>query len=114
MDVVFQDLTFASDVFNQELRLTSDADQRFRWLVGAFYQERDELANVFVAFSDNSPVNAGMTILNQNNKTTSDSRAAFGQLDYDLSRPIQKSRASWFGDGTVTMSDGVARDALPG
>ena len=85
MDVVFQDLTFTSDVFNQELRLTSDADQRFRWLVEAFYQERDELANVFVAFSDNSPVNAGMTILNQNNKTTSDSRAAFGQLDYDLS-----------------------------
>ena len=29
-------------------------------------------------------------------------------------RPIQKSRASWFGDGTATMSDGVARDALPG
>ena len=29
-------------------------------------------------------------------------------------RPIQKSRASWFGDGTVTMSDGVDRDALPG
>ena len=85
VDVVFQDLTFTSDVFNRELRLTSDADQRFRWLVGAFYQERDELANVFVAFSDNSPVNAGMTILNQNNKTTSDSRAAFGQLDYDLS-----------------------------
>lgn len=84
VDIVFQDLTFTSDVFNQELRLTSDDDQRFRWLVGAFYQERDELANVFVAFSDNSPVNAGMTILNNSNQTTSDSWAAFGQLDYDL------------------------------
>ena len=84
VDVVFQDLTFDSEVFNQELRLTSDDDQRLRWLTGIFYQERDELARVFVAYSDNSPVNAGATILNQRNATTSEAFAVFGQVDYDL------------------------------
>ena len=104
-DVVFQDLTFTSDVFNQELRLTSDDDQRFRWLVGVFYQERDELADVFVAFSDQSPVNAGMTILNQSNKTTSDSRAAFGQFDYDLSDRTEFSLGLRYDDDEQTTVD---------
>ena len=104
-DVVFQDLAFTSDVFHQELRLTSDDDQRFRWLVGVFYQERDELADVFVAFSDQSPVNAGMTILNQSNKTTSDSRAAFGQFDYDLSDRTEFSLGLRYDDDEQTTVD---------
>lgn len=84
VDVVFQDLTFDSQVFSQELRLTSDDERRFRWLSGIFYQERDELAQVFVAFSQNSPVNPGVTILNNRNATTSESYAVFGQFEYDL------------------------------
>ena len=104
-DFVFQDLTFTSDVFNQELRLASDDDQRFRWLVGVFYQERDELADVFVAFSDQSPVNAGMTILNQSNKTTSESTAVFGQLDYDLSDRTEFSLGLRYDDDEQTTVD---------
>ena len=105
VDIVFQDLTFTSDVFNQELRVTSDDDQRFRWLAGVFYQERDELAEVFVAFSDQSPVNAGMTILNQSNKTTSDSTAVFGQLDYDLSDRTEFSLGLRYDDDEQTTVD---------
>ena len=105
VDVVFQDLMFTSDVFNQELRLTSDDDQRFRWLAGVFYQERDELADVFVAYSDRSPVRAGMTILNQSNMTTSDSTAVFGQLDYDLSDRTEFSLGLRYDDDEQTTVD---------
>ena len=84
VDVVIQDLEFGSEVFNQELRLASNADGRLRWLAGAFYQERDEVVDVFVAFSPNSPFNAGVTILHQQNATTSESYAVFGQLDVDI------------------------------
>lgn len=84
VDVVFQDLSFRSDVFNQELRLVSDASGRSGWLAGLFYQERDELAEVFVQFSPNSPVNPGITILDQSNATTSESWAYFGQIEYDI------------------------------
>ena len=104
-DVVFQDLKFTSDVFNQELRLTSDDDQRFRWLAGVFYQERDEVADVFVAYSDRSPVNPGITILNQGNMTTSDSTAVFGQLDFDLSDRTEFSLGLRYDDDEQTTVD---------
>ena len=104
-DVVFQDLKFTSDVFNQELRLTSDDDQWFRWLAGVFYQERDEVADVFVAYSDRSPVNPGITILNQGNMTTSDSTAVFGQLDFDLSDRTEFSLGLRYDDDEQTTVD---------
>lgn len=88
-DVVVQDLVFTSEVFNQELRLVSDSDQRLRWLAGFFYQERDELAEVFVAFTPNSPVNPNVTILNQNNATTSESFGLFGQVNYDVAESTE-------------------------
>ncbi len=105
VDVVIQDLTFTSDVFNQELRLTSDDEGRLRWLAGVFYQERDELADVFVEFSERSPVNAGITILDQSNRTTSDSWAAFGQLDYDLSDRTEFSLGLRHDDDEQTTAD---------
>ena len=104
-DVVFQDLKFTSDVFNQELRLTSDDDQWFRWLAGVFYQERDEVADVFVAYSDRSPVKPGITILNQDNMTTSDSTAVFGQLDFDLSDRTEFSLGLRYDDDEQTTVD---------
>ena len=105
VDIVFQDLTFDSEVFNQELRLTSDDAERFRWLTGIFYQERDELARVFVAFSDNSPVNAGTTILNNRNATTSESLAVFGQVDYDLDDRTELSLSLRYDEDDQTTVD---------
>ncbi len=72
------------------------ADQReavIDLLVGAVPERRIELIGLWEQYSPKVEV--------------------VGELD-DSGRPIQKSRASWFGDGTVTMSDGVDRDALPG
>lgn len=89
VNVVFQDLAFTSEVFNQELRLVSDEHGRGRWLAGLFFQDRDEVANVYVQFSANSPVNPGVVILNQRNATTSKSWAYFGQIDYDVTDDVE-------------------------
>ena len=89
VDVVIQDLGFSSEVFSQELRFASRPDHPLRWLAGAFYQERDELVDVFVAFTANSPINPNVTILDQHNETRSESFAFFGQLDYDITERME-------------------------
>lgn len=89
VSVVIQDLGFTSEVFNQELRFASRPDLPLRWLAGAFYQERDELVDVFVAFTPDSPVNANVTILDQHNETASESFAFFGQIDYDVTDELE-------------------------
>ena len=111
VDIVFQDLSFESDVFNQEVRLVSDADRRSRWLVGFFHQQRDELADVYVQFSANSPVNAGVTILNQSNATGSESWAYFGQLDYDLTDDVELTLGLRYDQDDQTTGDQNNLDA---
>ena len=88
-NVVIQDIAFSSEVFNQELRLVSDDDQPLRWLAGLFYQDKEELADVFVAFAPDSPINAGANILNQGNATTSESFALFGQLNLEITQDTE-------------------------
>ena len=105
VDVVFQDLRFSSEVFNQELRLASADDRRLRWLAGAFYQERDELVDVYVAFSPNSPINPNVTILDQRNETTSESFALFGQLDYDLTERLEATLGLRYDEDDQTTVD---------
>ena len=111
VDIVFQDLAFESDVFNQEVRLVSDADRRSRWLVGLFHQRRDELADVFVQFSVNSPVNPGVTILDQSNATNSESWAYFGQVDYDLTDDVELTLGLRYDQDDQTTGDRNNLDA---
>src|SRR5690606_24862849 len=51
-DILVQDVRFDAEVFNTELRYASDASKRFRWVTGAFYQERDIYNQVIVLLGD--------------------------------------------------------------
>ena len=52
IDVLLQDVRFDAEVFNQEFRFASDSAGRFRWVAGAFYQEREIFNQVLVVLGD--------------------------------------------------------------
>ena len=85
---VKQDLAFNTDVFNQEVRLTSDSDTRWQWIVGGFYQDRQERQPVFVgAATPGAPVPA--VILDLDNEINSESWAVFGQMSYAVTEKLE-------------------------
>ena len=51
-DILLQDVRFDVEVFNQEFRYASDPDQRFRWVGGVFYQDREIFNQVLVVLGD--------------------------------------------------------------
>lgn len=85
---VKQDLAFNTDVFNQEVRLTSDSDARWQYIVGGFYQDRQERQPVFVgAATPGAPVPA--VILDLDNEINSESWAVFGQMSYAVTEKLE-------------------------
>ena len=87
---VKQDLGFNTDVFNQEIRLASSDDSRLQWLVGGFYQDRQERQPVFVgAVTPGAGLPVPDVILDLDNEINSESWAVFGQLSYDLTDKLQ-------------------------
>ena len=51
-DVLIQDVRFDVEVFNQELRWTSNPGTQFHWVAGLFYQEREIFNQVLVVLGD--------------------------------------------------------------
>ena len=51
-DILLQDVRFDVEVFNQEFRFASDPNQRFRWVGGVFYQDREIFNQVLVVLGD--------------------------------------------------------------
>jgi iron complex outermembrane receptor protein len=73
--------TFNADTktFTQELRANGGTD-RFRWLVGGFYFDNDVDGHYTLDLT-----NLGFVYFDANYDQTSESLAAFGQVEYDLS-----------------------------
>src|SRR5690606_29593623 len=40
----FSPLTYTSEAFTQEVRLASSGEQRLQWLIGAYFEDREESA----------------------------------------------------------------------
>ena len=85
----FQDFRFKQEVTSQEIRLTSNTDTAFQWLVGAYFFDEtldsdrniDMLgANGFPWFNVVQDVNAER-----------EGWAVFGQMNYDISDKLQAS-----------------------
>jgi iron complex outermembrane receptor protein len=78
--------TMDSEQFSQEIRLASDNDNALRWIVGAYYfREKVNQGFQYVDTGLNAPFGTGFVFTNGGDiKTTS--WAAFGQIDYDLSK----------------------------
>ena len=94
---------FDIESFSQEIRLTSKADQRFRWNVGAYYLTWDR----FISSTTGTDTGAGIVRLERapttdaSNPTTSfiaddndnTAWAIFGQMNYDLTEQLELSFA---------------------
>ena len=91
-DGIFQDFQTTVKGWSQELRLTSPSDQSFRWILGAFYQDRengtftDILTDIGAGFPES-------VFLVENSTNDSESWAVFGQADYDVSQRAELSLA---------------------
>lgn len=73
--------------FTQELNLLSNDDSRLQWAVGAFYSYQRQKQSV--AINTAQTPNGPQTINVENPKGTTDSKAAFGQVTYDLTPSLQ-------------------------
>lgn len=90
------------DAFNQELRFTSGADQRLRYIVGGFYQQfdLDRTTDVGVLFLP-PPFNRAF------NRATngSEAYAGFGQLSYDITKQFEITAALRYDRDRRTQED---------
>lgn len=86
---VLQDVDLDVEAFTQELRLTSRADGAFRWLVGAFYQDRDTTNHLRVPFDDGTGHPLDILLVNSRDEQTSESWAVFGSASYDVTDALE-------------------------
>ena len=76
---IYSDDAVATDVFSQEVRLTSAGSGPFEWLIGAFYSEEDlARTQVFVEDALLGP------ILQINRTNEAEQFAVFGEVSYDF------------------------------
>lgn len=86
-----QDIPFTSEVFNQELRVTSTGDTAFRWIFGGFYQDRNEVLDVkLLDDSVPAPKPVAFGFLQEKN---SELWALFGQVNYDVTDKLELTAA---------------------
>lgn len=72
-------------LLSQELRLVSPDDQRFRWIVGAYYLRTDRslLTRGFIDITGSTDqIEDPFLVINEDNNN--DAYAIFGQFDYDI------------------------------
>lgn len=73
---------------SQELRLSSDQDQRLRWVAGLFYQRQEHLFDLQWVVPDMNPadsvVQGGTTIWQTNQQRIDRDKAAFGEMYFDI------------------------------
>lgn len=77
-----QDVTFSTRVLNQELRLASDSGDALSWIVGGFYQDKQE--NQAIKVGSEIPGGVNPNLSNQLLRNNSESWALFGQAEYEV------------------------------
>lgn len=111
-DGMFQDFRTTVEGWSQEVRFTSPADQSFRWIIGAFYQDREN-----TTFTDIlTDIGAGFpesVFLVEDSANDSESWAVFGQADYDLTDSFELSVAMRYDeDKRRTVDKAVSGESL--
>ena len=105
-DVLIQDVRFDVQVFNQEFRFASDPTKRFRWVGGAFYQQREIFNQVLVILGDFTagPRSIARSMAQPGNSVLTDTRDLFDSdaigvflsTNYDLTdRLVLTAAARW-------------------
>ena len=85
LPLLFQRTGMDIDAFSQELKLSSDQNDGFSWLVGGYFQDRKSLRSIFVPF-ESLPLPPLQDSLDHNR---SKAFAFFGQTTADLGTAFQ-------------------------
>ena len=89
-DYFYQITELKADALSEELRLTSPADKRFRYVTGAYFGTNDfEQDNTFFANYPGAPPLTGDTITHFEQST--ESWSLFSQVDFDLTEHLTLS-----------------------
>ena len=89
-DYFYQVTDLNADAFSQELRLTSPAEKRFRYVGGLYYGTNDfKQANTFFANYPGATPLTGDTVTDFDQST--DSWSLFGQADFDITERLTLS-----------------------
>ncbi len=93
---VFQDLQDNFKSFTQDVRFTSNADQPFRWMVGASYMDREvvNLLSVGAMLVGDERIEANMLrFLNRPDVRNGQAWGFYGQANYDITDKLELTAA---------------------
>lgn len=84
MPQAFSPLTYTSKAFTQEVRLASTGEQRFDWVVGAFFQDVRENATQSISAKGQPVPPPAAQLANIYRDTSNRQYALFGEGSYDI------------------------------
>lgn len=85
IEILWRDSTGSSEIFSQEVRLSSTSDSNFQWTVGGFYQDTEFSSLLAVdAGPEGGDLDSIFVSITDENTEKSESFAAFGELSYTL------------------------------
>lgn len=93
--------------FNQELRLANDSKATFRWLVGANYEKSTTFEDQLLTYFDTSNSKASLNYIQESavtNRQDIKNYAAFGNLEYDLTKQLTLKAAARYTNSTIDSS----------
>jgi iron complex outermembrane receptor protein len=102
---VLQNVDLDVDAFTQEIRLTSNASGAFRWLVGAFYQDRDTTNFLQVPFDDGTGRPRSTFAVRSLDVQKSESWAVFGSASYDVTSDLELTLGLRYDDDRKSSVD---------
>ncbi|WP_298470461.1 TonB-dependent receptor [uncultured Erythrobacter sp.] len=96
------------DQFSQELRLTSDLDGPFNFMVGAFYETRDFLFDTAelaanIAFVAPDPITGFTTDYDRRHETETEAVSFFGSVIFDITDDLELSGGIRYTDENKTQ-----------
>ncbi len=92
-NIFLQDLADNFDVTSHELRVTSNSDSALRWLGGIYYQKRDSFNKLNIRLEP-TPGEIGASIFQQTDTKQDTIKAAFAQLNYDITDNVELTLAA--------------------
>jgi iron complex outermembrane receptor protein len=98
------------EAFNEDIRFTSPDDQRFRWIIGAFYQNRDYDGDLLV---DSTPTTQvlppGLVLARSIVMRKSEAWAVYGQANYDLQDKLELTLALRYDEDKRSVDDSLTQ-----
>lgn len=106
MDIAFVRDENPMEAWSEDIRFVSPDDQRLRWVLGAFFQDRDNRGNLLVNATQTTPfLPPGMVLFAVDKKMNSKVWAAYGQVIYDLSDRMELETALRYDHDKRSIAD---------